>query len=674
MGAWMAGGGKRGRKPAAIRAETPQARALAEFLRELREKSGKTYDDLAKELSWSRSSIGNHLSGTVPTMDVVLKLVEATAPAGQLDAMKTRALRLWERATNPPAGDLAVRRPPQGAAPAAARFIAEGRGRLSQADAHSHRLAQDLATAQELVVLLTTLNAQLRVQIEQLAAVSPESENADQAQEKLTRAIEQLKQTEQDLTEARQARNEAEKLAATARHRCLELEEELALLRLVGPDKEEAAAPQPEEHAPDLDQTAFLADPAQALRTARILLDQGHALRTEVAGQMGLAATTAATDITVRRSERWHAATTLLGRTLGCLIAAAGASLHLVALAAHAPGWFLITDTVALSGLVLVAEPWHLIARLWPWLRAAARREPLPRPLPITYATLAPRALRCLTAALTAAGAAASLQAGISWGPWWWLLTAPWTMLFFSITVVGYDPALRRTTRAALADLAADLRAPNLSPNHSAELAKKQPWMRVMDAQWIDRRADELHTVLSGKWREAPAWMWICLTPIVLPGLYGIGVGLAQAIGALDLGHHAHLAVRTVDEPVTRFLHAHTAGLPLTPEAAHALWIGLGILALVLSTVVRAFAARLTWMLWGVGTVAMTWFGTGPAARGTAAGLVAVIWGLVSIIALNGVGQRLRITTINLFGDVRAAMQPEKDTEEASAGETTTRE
>ncbi|MER7408499.1 helix-turn-helix transcriptional regulator [Streptomyces sp. NPDC000070] len=46
--------------------------ALAEFLRELREKSGKTYDDLAKELNWSRSSIGNHLSGTVPTMDVVL--------------------------------------------------------------------------------------------------------------------------------------------------------------------------------------------------------------------------------------------------------------------------------------------------------------------------------------------------------------------------------------------------------------------------------------------------------------------------------------------------------------------------------------------------------------------------------------------------------------------------
>lgn len=51
---------------------------------------------------------------------------------------------------------------------------------------------------------------------------------------------------------------------------------------------------------------------------------------------------------------------------------------------------------------------------------------------------------------------------------------------------------------------------------------------------------------------------------------------------------------------------------------------------------------------------------------------MAVIWGLVSIIALNGVGQRPRITTINLFGDVRAAMQPEKDTEEAGAGETTT--
>lgn len=658
----MAGGGKRGRKPAPIRAETPQARVLAEFLRELREQSGKTYDDLAKELNWSRSSIGNHLSGTVPPMDVVLKLVQATAPPGQLETTKTRAMRLWERATHPPSADVAVRRPPLGAAPAA-RYVAESRGRLAQADANSHRLAQDLATAQELVVLLSALNTQLRLQIEQLAAASPDSTNADQAQENLARAIEQLQQTEHDLVEARQARDEAEALAAAARRRCLELEEELALLRLVDPTDQQAAE-EPEPLGPDLDQEAFLADPAQALRTARTLLDHGHALRSDAAAHMGLAASTAATDITVRRSERWYTATTLLGRTLGCLIAAGGASLHVVALTVHTPGWILITDPIALAGLVLVAEPWHLIAALWPWVRATARNEPLPRPLSVTYATLAPRVLRCLTAALATAGAAATVQAGLSWGPWWWLLTVPWMILFFVVTVAGYDPALQRTTRAAFTDLSADLRAPSQSPDQSTGLPKKRPWLMVTDPQWIDRRADDLETVLSGRWRDAPVWMWICLIPLVIPGLYAIAAGLVKVTGTLHADHHMYLAIRTINEPVTRFLQAHTADLPLTPSAAHVLWLGFGIVALVMSTVLHAFAARLTWLLWGLSTVAMAWAGTGESGRDTAAGLAAILWGLVSIIALNGLGQRPRITTINLIGDVQAAMQPGKDTAE----------
>ncbi|MGW0086191.1 hypothetical protein [Streptomyces sp. NPDC003393] len=141
----------------------------------------------------------------------------------------------------------------------------------------------------------------------------------------------------------------------------------------------------------------------------------------------------------------------------------------------------MISGPVALSALALVAEPWHLVASLWPWLRAAARRELLP----ITYAMPAPRALCCLTTVLAAAGPAASMQAGLSWGLRWWLFTAPWTMLFFSITVVGHDPVLRRADSAAMADLAADLRAPNLSPGRAAELAQKQPWL--CDGRAVER-------------------------------------------------------------------------------------------------------------------------------------------------------------------------------------------
>ena len=518
----MADGGKRGRKPAPIRAETPQAQALAEFLRDLRARSGKTYDELARELSWSRSSIGNHLSGTVPPMDVVLQLVEATAPPAQLDQLKAHAMRLRERAVNPPTADLAVRRPPPGASTATARYIADGRGRLTQADAQSRRMAQELATAQELVILLKALNGQLRIQIEQLAGAAPEGENADETQEKLARAIQQLGQTEKDLTEARQARDEAEKLAAAAHRRTLELEEELAFLRLAGPaDNAETPGPEPEEAAPLLEQAAFLADPDQALRTARLLLDQGHALRTELAGQLGLAASTAATDIVIRRSERWRTSTLLIGRTLGCVLVMAGAALHLTATASSSPGWILITDPMVAAGLALVADPWHLIVTLWPWIRAALRREPLPRPLSIAYAALANRAFRCLTAALAATGAATTAEAGLSWGPWWWLLTVPWTVLFFLLTVAGYDPALRQVTQAALADLRADLRAPNLSPGHAAELAKRQPWLRVLDAQWVDRRVDEINVALSGGWRNAPLWLWVSLRSCCRSGREG---------------------------------------------------------------------------------------------------------------------------------------------------------
>ena len=137
-------------------------------------------------------------------------------------------------------------------------------------------------------------------------------------------------------------------------------------------------------------------------------------------------------------------------------------------------------------------------------------------------------------------------------------------------------------------------------------------------------------------------------------------MGLTRALALLHLGRHTHLALRTVDEPVTRFFETHTAGLPLTPTTAHALWLGSGALALLLSAVTRAFSARLTWTLWGAATALMAWSGTGAASRSTATGIVAIAWGLVSIVALNGVGTRPRTTTINLFGDVPKAMQPKQ--------------
>ncbi|MER5347844.1 hypothetical protein ABT030_47860 [Streptomyces mirabilis] len=50
-------------------------------------------------------------------------------------------------------------------------------------------------------------------------------------------------------------------------------------------------------------------------------------------------------------------------------------------------------------------------------------------------------------------------------------------------------------------------------------------------------------------------------------------------------------------------------------------------------------------------------YGTPAIARPTAAALTAVAWGIASVIALNGIGSRPRVTTINLIGDVPTALQ-----------------
>ncbi|WP_158761828.1 helix-turn-helix domain-containing protein [Streptomyces sp. NRRL S-146] len=230
----MADSKKRGRKPAPIRAETPEARRLTVFLRELRERSGKTYSDLSVELNWSRSSIGNHYSGAVPSREVVVQLVEATAFPHEVEQRKAEAVRLWERAAHPSAAQMAVRREPAEAQSAVARYMHDGRSRLSEADQQSRRLARELTAAQELVVMLTALNTSLDARIQELAA-TPDEGSSGQIQEQLSGVLQQLEQAQKDLVEARGARDQAEALAATARRRCLELEEELALLRLLTP-------------------------------------------------------------------------------------------------------------------------------------------------------------------------------------------------------------------------------------------------------------------------------------------------------------------------------------------------------------------------------------------------------------------------------------------------------
>jgi hypothetical protein len=137
--------------------------------------------------------------------------------------------------------------------------------------------------------------------------------------------------------------------------------------------------------------------------------------------------------------------------------------------------------------------------------------------------------------------------------------------------------------------------------------------------------------------------------------LVPIGAALERFFSPLT--EHAGGVWSTINQPVTHFLNTHTDGLPLSAQTAHALWLTGGIAIALLSAATRSFAARLTWTLWGAATVWMTWAAAPATSRPTAAGLAAIVWGITSVIALNGVGTRPRVTTINLIGDVPAALR-----------------
>ncbi|MFF1443359.1 hypothetical protein [Streptomyces sp. NPDC058295] len=173
---------------------------------------------------------------------------------------------------------------------------------------------------------------------------------------------------------------------------------------------------------------------------------------------------------------------------------------------------------------------------------------------------------------------------------------------------------------------------------------------------------------------HTPWWLLLCLMPFVFIALVPISAVLERFFSPLT--EHAGSVWSTIDQPVTRFLITHTDGLPLTAQTAHALWLAGGIAIALLSAATGTFSARLTWILWGAATVWMTWAATPAIARPTAAGLTAIAWGITSVFALNGVGTRPRVTTINLIGDVPAALQDHhaNDTPDSEQQPTTTYE
>ncbi|MEV7951387.1 hypothetical protein AB0O74_31005 [Streptomyces rubiginosohelvolus] len=95
----------------------------------------------------------------------------------------------------------------------------------------------------------------------------------------------------------------------------------------------------------------------------------------------------------------------------------------------------------------------------------------------------------------------------------------------------------------------------------------------------------------------------------------------------------------TVDHPVRIFLADQAAHLAVAPAALYAFWQLTGLLGLVGGFLGNA-GARIAWLLFGIGTLAMIWSTAPAGGRATATGLAALMWALASIFALRGLSLR----------------------------------
>ncbi|MER5312291.1 hypothetical protein ABT034_31440 [Streptomyces sp. NPDC002773] len=95
----------------------------------------------------------------------------------------------------------------------------------------------------------------------------------------------------------------------------------------------------------------------------------------------------------------------------------------------------------------------------------------------------------------------------------------------------------------------------------------------------------------------------------------------------------------TVDHPIRVFLADQAAHLPVAPAALYAFWQLTGLLGLIGGFFGNA-GARIAWLLFGIGSLAMIWSATPAGGRAAATGLAALMWALASIFALRGLTLR----------------------------------
>ncbi|MFE4397933.1 tetratricopeptide repeat protein, partial [Kitasatospora sp. NPDC056808] len=241
-----------GRPWGPVRARTPEAEALALFLRKRVDESPLTMTDVAGRVPFSKSRVGAFLSGDpVPGRDFVVALVRVTVPEPVLrQRHEAEACRLREAAEHPENrgrqngdGDLAgelerVRARQVDICERLTRAV-EQRADLQQAAQNSMQLVMVLLT------MINNLEGKVRTlsaERDELRARADDRAEVEDTQARLTRALNQERRAREELDRARDKQRQADELASHVEAQVLALTNELNRLRAQESDSGPSAA------------------------------------------------------------------------------------------------------------------------------------------------------------------------------------------------------------------------------------------------------------------------------------------------------------------------------------------------------------------------------------------------------------------------------------------------
>ncbi|WP_333746123.1 hypothetical protein [Streptomyces sp. IBSBF 2950] len=175
--------------------------------------------------------------------------------------------------------------------------------------------------------------------------------------------------------------------------------------------------------------------------------------------------------------------------------------------------------------------------------------------------------------------------------------------------------------------------------------AWKESWE---EGGFLYQRWEEVFQARHASWHEVANWIKAAalfggLSLIVMmvdaaSDIASVTLKGLSAIPATNVGDGSGLW-GTVDHPVRVFLADQAAHLSVAPAALYAFWQMTGLLGLVGGFLGNA-GARIAWLLFGIGSLAMIWSTAPAGGRAAATGLAALMWALASMFALRGLTLR----------------------------------